>query len=150
MTVTIDSFRAAFNAFGNAANFPGPEIDFWIALAANLHNADRYGNMLDAAVMLFVAHNISLEFSSRQAGLNGQNPGQVQGAITGMTVDKVSYSRDPSGSMDPRNGHWNLTHYGQRWKDLARLMGAGPIQIGSPSADDFFPGAWPGPMPTVF
>jgi hypothetical protein len=145
MTVTATSFREAFHAFKDPEPYATQEIDFWLRLGLKLHNADRYGDLLDEALMLFVAHNLTLEFNAKQAADNGQNPGTVLGALTNVSVDKVSYSRDSSAAMDPKAGHWNLSSYGLRWLWLQRMVGAGPLQIGAPSAGvNLSASAWPG------
>lgn len=148
---TADDFRAAFTAFGDKDAFPSPEIEFWRTLGLKLHDATRWGDFLDEGVMLFVAHNVSLEFNARTAADSGQNPGQVVGALTSASVDKVSYSRDAASAMDPKNGHWNLSSYGIRWKWLQNIVGAGPVQIGVPSpGGNYSASAWPGPYPNLW
>jgi len=145
MTVTAATFRVNFPAFASTTTFPDSEIDFWISLGVLLHDAGRWGNLLDFGIQLFVAHNLSLEASGATASAGGQAPGQVQGPLTSATVDKVSYSRDPGAAMDPANGHWNLTTYGLRWVRLMRMIGAGPLQVGVPEFDrGLTGGAWPG------
>ena len=150
MSFTSDDFRAAFTAFGDKDVFPGATIDFWSSVGYQMHNADRYGTLLDQAVMLFVAHNLSLEFDAKAAAASGQNPGKVIGALTSASVDKVSYSRDQSSAMDPKNGHWNLSSYGLRWVTLRNMMGMGGFQVGA-GCDDLTnasASAWPGPFPS--
>lgn len=147
MTVTVASFREAFPAFADPAAYTEGEVTFWIAFALLQHNADRWGNMLDGGVQLFVAHNLSLEYNARLAAKSGQGAGAVVGALTSVTADKVSWTR-AAPDTNPADGHWDLTSYGKRWKQLARMMGAGGIQIGVPSADELRGyGAWPGPYP---
>jgi hypothetical protein len=144
MTVTAASFRTAFPAFANTATYPDAQIDFWIALALLMHNAERWGNLLDYGVMYFVAHNLTLEFNANRAATLGQNPGPVLGAVTSGSVDGSSYSRDPGQAMDPNNGHWNLSVYGLRWKEMQRLVGAGPVQVGVGCTTPSISAAWPG------
>jgi hypothetical protein len=148
MTVTVASFRAAFPAFANDTTYPVPEIEFWLALALLLLNAARWSTLLDYGQQLFVAHNLSLEYNAKKAALTGQNPGVVVGAVTGGSVDKVSYQRDPGSAMDPKNGHWNLSIYGIRYIALARQIGAGPVHVGVPSPD-MGNTAWPGPWQSI-
>lgn len=144
--LTPAAFRDQFPVFTSTTTYPDPEIQFWIDLAIKLHSAERWGDLLDYGISLFVAHNLSLEFSSNAAAAAGQAPGQVVGALSSASVDKVSYSRDASSAMDPKNGHWNLTTYGLRWVRLVRMVGAGPVQIGVPTAAEgqLSNGYWPG------
>lgn len=151
MTVTAASFRGSFPAFSNNTTYTDPQINFWIAFALQFSNVARWGTALDYGVMLFVAHNLSLEFNSNAAAKKGQNPGFVTGPVTAASVDKVSYSRDPSAAMDPKAGHWNLSTYGLRYWRLINMIGAGPLQIGVPSVPELaqYPGAWPGPYTQI-
>jgi hypothetical protein len=145
MTVTAASFRGSFPEFTSIQTYPAQEVQFWVDLAAKLHNAARWGDTLDFGVQLFVAHNLSLQFNANAAAKTGGNPGAVIGTVTSGSVDKVSYSRDASTAMDPKNGHWNLSSYGLRWIRLSRMMGAGPVYVGAPSVDEQSQQAWPGP-----
>ena len=142
MAVTPASFRTNFPAFKDQAVYPDEEIQFWIALGTNLINLSRWGNLADYGLQLFVAHNLALSYMSQTASAGGQAPGQVSGPVTSASVDKVSYSRDPSSAMDPKNGHWNLTTYGLRYIRLVMMIGAGPVQVGAP----FGPGTPGGPQ----
>lgn len=151
MTVTAASFRVAFPAFADQAKYTTPEIDFWIAFALMRHNAERWGEMLDTGVMLFIAHNLALEFNAKAAQASGQGAGAVVGALTSVTADKVSWTRDTAPATNPADGHWNLTSYGMRWKELAGMMGAGGVHLGTPSPKELRGGgAWPGPFPAVW
>lgn len=148
MTVTIQGFREAFPAFSNTATYPNPEVQFWLELGQKLLNAERWGDVYDYGLQLFMAHNLSLEYQATMGGA-GQAPGQVIGPTTSASVDKVSYSRDPGAAMDPANGHWNLTTYGLRYIRLVNMFGAGPIQVGVPpgGTNNPYPFAWPGVLP---
>lgn len=151
MAATPEVFRKAFPAFLDPGIYPNHEVEYWLGLAAKLHNADRWGELLDDGVYLWTAHNLSLEASSKQDVDGGQIPGQIKGAITSASVDKVSYSRDGSSASDPTAGHWNLSTYGLRWVRLARLVGMGPVQIGASTEDGNFSAlAWPGVVPSVW
>lgn len=151
MTVTAASFRTAFPAFASTTTYPDAQVDFWIALAVLMHDTTRWGTLLDYGIMFFVAHNLTLEFNANRAATLGQNPGAVVGPVTSGSVDKSSYSRDPGAAMDPKNGHWNLSVYGLRWKAMQRLVGAGPVQIGAGcSVPNYSASAWPGVIPPFF
>lgn len=150
MTVTVAAFRAAFPSFANVADYSDPEIAFWTAFALLRHNAERWGQTLDMGVMLFVAHNLALEFNARTSAKAGQGAGSVVGVLTSVTADKVSWTR-AAPATNPEDDHWGLTIYGKRWKELSRMMGAGGIYVGTPSDDEMRGGgAWPGPFPAVW
>jgi len=146
MTVTVSGFRAAFPEFDgpNTNNYPDAEIQFWLDLSGNLFDQGRWGSLLDFGTQLFMAHNLALGFMAKAAAASGQQPGQVTGAVTSASVDKVSYSRDASSVMLTDAGHWNLTTYGLRYKQLVRMIGAGPVQVGTSLSDNV--SAWQGPV----
>lgn len=135
MTVTVSSFRGAFPVFGDASKYTSTEISFWLDLASKLVSQERWSTLYDAGVQLFVAHNLAIDAGATLNAKLGKAPGQVEGAVTSGSVDKVSYSRDPGSAMDPSNGHWNLTTFGLRYIRLARMLGAGPVQVGAPLGD---------------
>lgn len=145
MTVTVASFRAAFPEFGgpSTTTYPDPEVQFYLDLGTKLLDVGRWADLFDYGQQLFVAHNLALSFTSKAAAANGQQPGQVTGAVTSASVDKVSYSRDASSIMLTDAGHWNLTTYGIRYKQLVRMIGAGPYQVGV--GDLVNVSAWQGP-----
>lgn len=148
MTVTAASFRGAFPAFKNESDYSTPEVEFWLAFALLRHNETRWGNLIDMGVMLFTAHNLSLEYNARRAQTAGQGAGAVIGALTSVTADKVSWTRQAP-QTDPKDGHWDLTSYGKRWREMCRAVGAGGLYIGTPSEEDLrHGGAWPGPFPS--
>lgn len=157
MAVTSAQFRVTFPVFADATVYPTPTIDFWLGLAYQLLDPGRWGTLIDYGAQLFAAHNLAIDYASTNGG-QGSAPGQITGPITSASVDKVSYSRDSSSAMDPKNGHWNLTTYGLRYIRLVKMMGAGPVQVGAPfgpASAGFGPessGGWPGvyfPPPSI-
>lgn len=148
MNTTPVILRGNFPAFASNVEYPDPVINFWITYAAMFMDPNRWGAALDVGIQLFVCHNLSLEFNANHAAARGQNPGFVVGPVTAGSVDKVSYSRDPSAAFDPKAGHWNLSIYGLRYWKLMQMMGAGPVQVGIPSPNDIsmYQGAWYGPL----
>lgn len=133
MTVTAADFRATFPVFSDPTKYSNAQIEFYIALGYKLHNADKWGSLLDFGVQLWVAHSLSMD--ARSAGANGP-PGGITGNYTSMSGDGVSWSRDLGSVLSPDAGHWNMSSYGVRWRDLARMMGAGPIYVGAPNVYD--------------
>jgi hypothetical protein len=146
MSVTVSTFRDAFPEFKDAALYTDPGIQFWLDLTTNLLDINRWGALFDAGSQLFVAHNLSLQYVANQKAAVGDNPGQIEGPVSSGSVDKVSYSRDNGAAMDPSNGHWNLSSYGLRYIQLARMIGMGPVQVGAYAADTSqSAAAWAGP-----
>jgi len=146
MTTTVADFRTKFPAFANTTTYPDAAIQFWLDLSVNLMDAGRWGNLFDFGSYLFAAHNLSLEMLSTRDGGRGAQPGAIQGAQTAGSVDKVSWSRDAASAMLPGAGHWNLTTYGLRFKQLVNIVGAGGVYVGAPSAQEvnMSQGGWAG------
>lgn len=129
MTVTASSFRTAFPEFADTGTYSDATIGAWISAAANLLSADRWGSILDLGTELFVAHNLVLGARDRKAAANGGVGGSSSGVVASKSVDKVSVSYDTGAGTLEGGGAWNLTTYGVRYLQLARMVGAGGMQI---------------------
>lgn len=149
MTIAASDFQANFPIF-KGPSYTTAGITFWITLGYMLMDPGRWGNILDYGCQLFVAHNLALEAMGTAGAAQGI-PGAIMGPVSSASVDKVAYSRDVQGAMLPDAGHWNLSTYGLRYKQLVKMMGAGPVQVGAPcgpggsmagNGDGFF--GWPG------
>lgn len=146
MAVTATSFRASYPEFADTVKFTDPTVNYYIALAGVLLNAARWTAVLGVGTELFVAHNVSIEARALEEGAAGGIPGGPTGPINSASVDKVSVGYDTGSGIEADAGHWNLTVYGTRFIKLARMMGAGPLQIGVGYAPFGSAGhAWPGP-----
>lgn len=158
LTPTV--FRSRFPGFQNPALYPDSQISFYLALAGKMLVADRWGNVLEEGQQLFTAHFLALDQLAMRAGVGGI-AGTAVGVLTGGTVDKVTYSRDVQSIMEDGAGHWGMTTYGLQYLRFARMMGAGPMQVGLPfganAGNSGYLGqggigqsataGWPGPMP---
>ena len=67
-------------------------------------------------------------------------PGIQTGAISKKAVDKVSMGYDAQAGLELDGGHWNLTEYGTRFLNLARMAGMGGVQVTGGCGD--FPGGF--------
>lgn len=159
MTVTVATFRADLPEFASIAFYPNSAVTYWLAIGGLLLNTDRWGLGADVAVSppttaydfgleMFAAHNLVLERQAAQKASNGGLPGLNTGPVSAMSVGSVSISYDTAAGVEADAGHWNLTTYGTRFIKLARMFGAGGLQM----AGTCFPpygsaGAWPGPWP---
>ncbi len=154
MTVTAESFRLKFRAFNNPGTYPDESITDYIALAMNFlaGSSSAAGNRfdpvsLDRAVGLYVAHNLALDARDADAAAadTGAVPGELEGPATGKAVDKVSVNMDTKAVTWENEAYWNMTRYGIELINLARMFGAGGIQLGTPTAADvdwFGWGSW--------
>lgn len=125
----IATFRADFPEFGDTTAFPNSGVTYWLTLGGKLLNASRWDDLLDTGLELFIAHNLVLERQAQKAAAFGGVPGVSTGPTSGKTVDKVTVSYDTSAAMEPDAGHWNLTIFGTRFIALARMVGAGGMQL---------------------
>jgi hypothetical protein len=163
--ITVASFRVDFPEFGSTADYPSSGINYYLALSGLLLNRRRFGrpgttvtnppnNMYDMAQELFVAHHVSLEAVAQRAAAAGKVPGTVTGPLSGGSTGPISVSYDTGAVINLEAGHWNSTVYGLRFRELVKMFGAGPVQIGIGGClgAPFFNGvplngpAWPGPV----
>lgn len=158
MSLDVATFRTQHPEFASSAAYPAASIQFYITFAYKMLNPCRWGDVLDEGASLWVAHFLTLDRLAVMAGAGGMGvPGTVIGIISGGTTDKVSYTREVQGVLEEGAGHWNLSIYGLQFIRFARMMGAGPIQVGvggmfGESAylyanTGMATGAWPGPLP---
>jgi hypothetical protein len=145
MTTTSAVFKGHYPEFVCPDTYPQSQVNYWIDIAYQLLNARRWGRQLDLAAELFVAHNLTLEARAQKEAANGGIPGGTVGPINSKSVDKVSIGYDTSAGIEKDAGHWNLSIYGTRFIRLAKLFGAGPIQIGIGVAPVGSGGGWSGP-----
>jgi hypothetical protein len=127
--ITPSDIRQIFPEFTNAADYPDAQIQFWIDLAYKMMSLDRWDDLLDQGVTLFVAHHLALARREYLASLSGGAPGAVSGIVTSKSVDKVSVSYDVSSVGYAAAGFWNMTTYGIRYWRLITMVGAGGIQL---------------------
>lgn len=147
MALAVADFRGAQPGFLDPTAYPGTQVQFYLTLGYKMLDASRWDTVLDEGVTLFAAHFLALDAIAKR-GANGV-PGAGVGVLTEGHVDKVGWSKDVKSVMEPDAGHWGMTTFGLVFIRLARMMGAGPWQVGT-STDDFsslFNGAWPGPFP---
>jgi len=125
----IATFRQDFSEFSSAVNFPNADVTFWLTLGQKLLNECRWADLLDTGLELFIAHNLALERGAKKSAANGAVPGMSTGPVAAKAVDKVSVNYDTTAAMEADAGHWNLTIYGTRFIQLARMVGAGGLQL---------------------
>jgi len=159
MPVTRSQFLTDLPEFNTAANpssspnaisFSTSTIDYYLALANASLDPNRWGGdpsvWFTLGVEMYVAHWVVLDTSNQRDVPRDRLPGWNKGAVAGQGAGGVSISYDTAGAQELGAGHWNLTTYGTRYINLARQMGAGPIQIGPSGCGGPLNGpAWPGP-----
>lgn len=129
MSFSIPTFRQAFPEFVDPAAYTDAAMNFWAGIAGKLLPADRWDDMLDSATQLFVAHHLVVGVRNQMTADAGGVPGEVKGVLASKTVDKVSMSYDTKSVGLEDAGFWNASIYGVRFLQLARMFGAGGIQL---------------------
>lgn len=131
--VTPVEFITNFSEFGNAANYPVSQIQFWLNTAYKRLPARPWGDLLDLGAQLYVAHNLALEFQNGKQAGNGIQPGQQTGPLNSKSVDKVAMGYDTGAGSIDGGGNYNLTNYGTRFLELVDIVGVlGTAIIGLP------------------
>lgn len=121
---TLTSFRAAFPEFVRASAFPDAQVTYWMEVSARLVNADRWGTITDHGIYLLTAHWLAL------AAQNMAKPGTAgMGSVSSKAIDKVSVSYDVAMGSVEGAGAYNSTSYGRQFAHLARMYGAGGMQL---------------------
>lgn len=134
-TVTFAQWKGDFPEFDTddsslAALFPESAFNYWAQVGMFLINQNRWGRLFNVGLELFVAHHIVLEALAQRDMNVGGLPGLAKGAIAGKAAGAVTVTYDPRSTLTEDGEHWNYTVYGQRYINMAKMMGAGPIQVG--------------------
>lgn len=123
------AFRSEFPEFADVSVYPDPQLDFWAALAEQMVVQNVWNDCYTLGVKLYVAHEITLAFQNKKASDSGGPSGGSGGPAQSKTVGAVSVSYDTNVTSEKDAGWWNLTTYGKQFIRLARIFGAGCIQL---------------------
>lgn len=127
--MTPDQFRQDFPEFSDTTRYPDSLVTLWLTVGSSLVNECRWGELTNIGIELVTAHHLAIAARDQQAAAGGGIPGQSSGPMSSKAVDKVSASYDTGAASIADAGFWNLTSYGTRFLGLARLMGAGGMQL---------------------
>ena len=131
--MTAADFRTVYPQF-TAALFTDAQVTYWLAFAARQMDAERWGELYDDGIGLFAAHNLTLEAAAAKAADGSGGLDAAQGGVVSesKTIGGISKSETRGGNAATASvnaGHWNATVYGQRWWNLAQLVGAGGLHV---------------------
>lgn len=129
MSITPTQFRSDFPEFIDATKYPDSLIQMWLTVATSLVNSDRWVELTNIGIELVTAHHLTIALRDQTAAAVGGVPGVMTGPTSAKAVDKVSTSYDTGAAMLDGAGFWALTSYGIRYLTLARMMGAGGLQV---------------------
>ncbi len=127
--ITSSTFRTDFPEFESKVKYPDTMIDFWLKIADKMILLERWDEMKDFGVELFTAHQITISKANLNAEAVGGLAGQNLGPANSKSVGEVSVGYDTNMSMEANAGHWNLTTYGKQFIRMARMFGAGAVQL---------------------
>lgn len=129
MNFDIDVFRTTFPEFNDVVRYPTEMIEFWASLAMLQVLPSRWKRCWNQGVSLYVAHEISLAAQNVKTSRSGGTPGTFGGVANSKTVGGASVSYDSNSTSEKDAGYWNLTNYGRQFLRLAKIFGAGAIQL---------------------
>lgn len=125
----VGLFRTEFPEFADTTVYPTTQINFWASIAELQVRLIVWKDMRANGVKLYVAHEITLAAQNAKAGKQGGVPGVSGGIANNKTVGSVSVGYDSQSNSEKDAGYWNLTNYGKQFIRLARIFGAGAIQL---------------------
>lgn len=122
-------FRQAFPEFADTTLYPDTMLNFWATIAEKMVPQCVWKNLWTQGVNLYVAHKLVLAGQNSKIGKNGGVPGTSGGVPNTKTVGSVTVGYDSTATSEKDAGWWNLTNYGKQFIRLARIFGAGAIQL---------------------
>jgi hypothetical protein len=130
--VTYQQFITDFPVFANGLIYLESDVNLYLGLTAYF-DPRRYGQFLNLAAELYVAHFLVIDAQDMMSISRGGLPGQTTGpavskSIGGASISYAEYATIEGGTTG-NSGHWNLTVFGKRYLRIARMAGAGPVQI---------------------
>lgn len=128
-TFEVGTFRVAFPEFADTVKYPSQMIEFWAALAQAEVSFNLWKTQYLTGIYLYTAHQITIAAQNIKLANVGGAPGSTSGITNTKTVGNVTVGYDASTSTEKSAGFWNQTTYGKNFIRLARIYGAGAIQI---------------------
>lgn len=122
------TFRTNFPEFADVVRYADAQVNFQLGLAAKCLSVERWDTLLDHGLSLFTAHHLVLARACLDAAAVNGTLGE-SGLVSQESVGEVSMSFDTKSASLENAGHWNQTHYGRQYLQLARMLGVGCIQL---------------------
>lgn len=128
--LSVAQFRLLISAFSNSAIYQDDTISMYLTIAASMLDPNRWADWRPMGMAMMVAHWLSLDAREAKTAAAGGIPGQSGLAIlTSKGIGPVSAGYDVRAGDELNAGNWNLTTFGKRYIHMARLVGAGGVQI---------------------
>lgn len=125
----VGLFRTQFPEFADTVKYPTPMITLWSTLAQQQVRQCIWKCSWTLGVSLYVAHEITIAALNVKAAKVGGTPGTSGGIANTKTVGQATVGYDATTTTEQNAGGWNRTTYGQQFIRLARIFGAGVIQL---------------------
>lgn len=135
MTLAAADFRTYFPEFAQSQDYPDALVSFWLTFAYSLLPVLSWGSQLDMGAALVTAHHLVIAQRQQIAAIAGAVPGAVTGPVTAKSVGNVNSSHDTGAVTWEGEAFWNQTTYGIQYWQIARMIGMGGIQVGTPGTD---------------
>jgi len=126
---SVSAFRVSFPEFVDEVAYPNQLISLWAGLASAMVNQCVWKTQWTLGVSLYVAHELVMAAQNTKTAQAGGPPGVTGGIANTKTVGSVTVGYDSTTNSEENGGYWNLTNYGKQLLRLARVFGAGSIQI---------------------
>lgn len=124
-------FLATFPEFSDTAVYDSAMVKAWIVPAATIVSPQVFGQQLNLAVCLWLAHNVVLEAREAKTAKGGGIVGAATGPVASKSIDKLSIAYSAAATSDD-GGAFNLTSYGIRLWQMIKGFTAGPFYFPSP------------------
>ena len=129
MTFNVAQFRQTLPEFTNTEKYPDSLITGWGNIATLQVDPKRWKNQTQLGINLYTAHEITLEMQGISTAAIGGAPSGPTGVTSSKTVGSVTVQYDTQQAAEKDAGWWNLTTYGKQFIRLARIYGAGVVQM---------------------
>lgn len=125
----VPAFRVSFPEFADEVAYPNQLINLWVNLASAMVNQNVWKTQWTVGVSLYVAHELVMSAQNSKTAKAGGPPGVTGGIANTKTVGSVTVGYDTTSTAEKDGGYWNLSNYGKQFLRLARIFGAGVVQI---------------------
>lgn len=129
MNFVAGLFRVLYPEFQNTVTYPDQVIDYWAGIAECMVRKPAWKKQWLTGVYLYTAHQLVLWRQNQISAESGGVPGQSGGIANTKTVGQATIGYDTVSSSEKDAGYLNLTNYGKQFIHMARLFGAGVIQL---------------------
>lgn len=121
--MTPADFKTRFPEFAGESD---ARVQLFITDAIPLFDVSRWGDLYEAGVASFVAHELSL--ANAQTLASGQ-AAVLAGDEISTSVGDVSLTRDAQLAREQVADPYLRTSYGQKYRRLVRLVGTGGVAL---------------------